>query len=97
MSKAKRPATASAAFEPRQGDREDLIEALREITGFEEIRRRVGYTEAGDPKFAEGYESMAGGDLKFWNERGQEVHVPKHRLDEVLKAPKARPADAPAE
>lgn len=76
----------SKFFEPKQGDRADVMEALRDVTGFDVVRVRTGFDAAGAAQYAEGYEAMADGGVKFFNEKGQEVHVPKHRVDESLAA-----------
>lgn len=76
----------SKTFEPKQGNREDVMAALRDATGFETVRVRTGFDDAGVARYAEGYEAMADGGVKFFNEKGQEVHVPKHRVDESLAA-----------
>ena len=54
---------------------EATIEALKAVTGYDEVRCRTGYRDDGTPTYAAGYDPVAGG-YAFFNTLGQHCFVP---------------------
>ena len=62
---------------------EATIEALKAVTGYDEVRRRTGYRDDGTPTYAAGYDPVAGG-YAFFNALGQHCFVPERRVAELV-------------
>lgn len=90
---ARKPAPPS---EPQNSP--EVIEALKEVTGFDAVMVQVGTREAdGSPILSEGYRVLADGEHQFFNELRQSCHVPAHRVREALDAPAPAAPTAPAD
>lgn len=73
-----------------------VMDALREITGYDVVRVQTGFKEDGNPTFAEGYKIAPNGEYSFKNDLNQSCHVPPHRVDDLLKAKAPAPDKKPA-